>query len=94
MTEKNNGDEEDNLIRVKFAQHSDKTDMTAWVSKERVKEQAETTSEVFYIEETKTIGLKFNRPVETFQMDEQNADIFIGALTAAFMKLKEDKEKP
>ena len=75
-------EEENNVIKVDFTPHiEDEKPITA--------DEAELR--VYYVEETRTIGLEFDRPVKEFKLDEENADKFLGALVATFMRMKESK---
>ena len=92
----------DNVIEVDFScnasdEHScDECgkNTTAMVHKDTAEGRLDGTmdsalAKVFLVKETQTIGIEFDRPVEVYRMDKENADKLLGALVACFMVMDE-----
>ena len=74
-------EEENNVIEVDFTQSDAPLAIEASGAMVRV----------YHVEETSLLGLEFDRPVQDFRLDMNEANKFVGALVATFIKMKEGK---
>ncbi len=82
---------DDNVIKVDFAQQSCDTDkVTKWTSKAEMTEGGDAEMQVFYLEEDKIIGMEFNQPVTEFRLGKENVHKFVNILTQCIFRMEEE----